>query len=358
MSKRPSDDYWDKYTNLQAFKHELLRRYLNAWFPILANRSKRILYVETHAGKGRHAGGQAGSPIVALTTLLEHSHIAQILESTEVEFTFMEEKGEDAELLRKEVRSFGELPKGVRVRIVDQDYQVKLTDQLNEMRQSGERSSPAFVFVDPFSFMFNSTLLADFMTQDRCEILLNFMWENMRQALANPAHRTNMTELFGEGNWEDLPNISDEKSRCDEAIERLRIRLGTPYSRLLRFYGFSRSIKYVLAHFTKSDVGFEKMNEAMWAIDPCGTFSVSAREDPRKDWIFEPKATLEPLKLALTRQFSGKTVRYERLWRVAREVYLKTHCRQAVLELLQEGECQLPAASRLIVKTNPLIRFN
>ena len=47
-------------------KHEILRRYLEAWTPILASSHRVILYVDGFAGPGAYAGGEEGSPIIAL----------------------------------------------------------------------------------------------------------------------------------------------------------------------------------------------------------------------------------------------------------------------------------------------------
>jgi len=62
--------YWKEYTNLQHVKHSLIRNYLNGWFPMLGSWAGRILYFDTHAGRGKHKGGQKGSPLVALDCVL------------------------------------------------------------------------------------------------------------------------------------------------------------------------------------------------------------------------------------------------------------------------------------------------
>jgi len=49
----PNKTYWDEYTNLQHTKHRLIHEYLNGWFPKLGSCCGRILYVDTHAGRGK-----------------------------------------------------------------------------------------------------------------------------------------------------------------------------------------------------------------------------------------------------------------------------------------------------------------
>jgi three-Cys-motif partner protein len=65
-------EYWESYNDLQRTKHSILRKYLGAWFPILTSWSGRVLYIDCHAGRGRHKTGEEGSPIIALNCLLNH----------------------------------------------------------------------------------------------------------------------------------------------------------------------------------------------------------------------------------------------------------------------------------------------
>ena len=54
-----SPEYWAGYSNLQHVKHELIRRYLGGWFPMLGTWAGRVLYLDTHAGRGTYLTGQS-----------------------------------------------------------------------------------------------------------------------------------------------------------------------------------------------------------------------------------------------------------------------------------------------------------
>lgn len=69
--------YWEEYSNFQRTKHELIRLYLSGWFGILGSTHGRIVYFDTHAGRGKYHTGEAGSPLVAIRTLLDHSRRAR-----------------------------------------------------------------------------------------------------------------------------------------------------------------------------------------------------------------------------------------------------------------------------------------
>ena len=53
-------------------KHDILRYYLGAWFPILATTQRRLIYVDGFAGPGEYQGGEDGSPIIALKVASDH----------------------------------------------------------------------------------------------------------------------------------------------------------------------------------------------------------------------------------------------------------------------------------------------
>ena len=85
----PTPEYWLEYGPFQHVKHRLINYYIDGWFPKLAlgTRTGRVLYIDTHAGRGRHSSGEIGSPLVALNTLLGHSYRDKLLQESEVQFS-------------------------------------------------------------------------------------------------------------------------------------------------------------------------------------------------------------------------------------------------------------------------------
>src|SRR6266511_1485372 len=84
MSRIP-DTRWSIPEHTRA-KHIILRRYLDAWFPIMATQSQRLVYIDGFAGPGRYADGDDGSPIIALKAALAQPR----LQATELVFLFIE----------------------------------------------------------------------------------------------------------------------------------------------------------------------------------------------------------------------------------------------------------------------------
>lgn len=110
-----------------AAKHQLYRTYLDAWWPILLQRSAvgyewpRVTYIDAFAGPGRYLGGEEGSPIFVLRRLLAHTAVDRMnLSRDRVCLVFMEKQRDRFEHLCEELqRHFGaltELPVRVEVR--------------------------------------------------------------------------------------------------------------------------------------------------------------------------------------------------------------------------------------------------
>ena len=54
-------------------KHLVLRKYLDAWYPILGRRHPRIAFIDGFAGPGEYEGGEEGSPVIAMKAFADHT---------------------------------------------------------------------------------------------------------------------------------------------------------------------------------------------------------------------------------------------------------------------------------------------
>jgi three-Cys-motif partner protein len=57
-----------------AKKHEILRRYFEAWLPIMSRYSSQVLYVDGFAGPGEYSNCEDGSPLQVLKSAIEHRY--------------------------------------------------------------------------------------------------------------------------------------------------------------------------------------------------------------------------------------------------------------------------------------------
>jgi three-Cys-motif partner protein len=88
---------------------------LNGWYPKLGTWARRVLYVDTHAGRGRYESGDAGSPVLALQTLLRHSYREKLLNASEFNFLFIERDPANRAALEAELSQLKPFPARVNV---------------------------------------------------------------------------------------------------------------------------------------------------------------------------------------------------------------------------------------------------
>src|SRR5689334_1895801 len=68
---QPKSTIWDLEPHTAA-KHEILRRYLQAWAPILSQgQFPHLVIIDGFAGPGRYSNGEKGSPIIAIKAVTE-----------------------------------------------------------------------------------------------------------------------------------------------------------------------------------------------------------------------------------------------------------------------------------------------
>ena len=167
----PRQTVWDLEPHTQA-KHELLKRYLQAWMVILSQgRFPEILYIDGFAGPGEYAGGEAGSPIIALDTALGFKPPL----TAKVHFLFVEKDDTRADHLRKQV-ALRALPANFSV-IVEGGitFEAAFEKRYSEFVRNG-RLMPTFAFIDPFGWTGAPfSLVKKILAQRSCEVFVNFM---------------------------------------------------------------------------------------------------------------------------------------------------------------------------------------
>ena len=83
-------------------KHEILRRYLGAWFAVLGSKIPRIVYLDGFCGPGMYKGGEPGSPMIALSVA---QGLDKRLQKTEVIFFFIDERSDRLNHLQDQIDS-------------------------------------------------------------------------------------------------------------------------------------------------------------------------------------------------------------------------------------------------------------
>jgi three-Cys-motif partner protein len=219
----PNPDHWADYTNLQRVKHDLVREYLNGWFPKMTlgpTGCRQLQYIDTHAGKGKFRTGEPGSPLVALTTLLRHSARDQMLRNSKINFHFIEADEENAATLRGELAKYNPLPNNVCAEVEGADCFKKIEEAIAEMDKEGKRLAPAFVFVDPYTFKLPGQLLRKLLTYPQVELFVNVIWRELDMSIQQGLGRTGPADPANLGPNLFEPTPDPEQARAAAAQRR------------------------------------------------------------------------------------------------------------------------------------------
>jgi three-Cys-motif partner protein len=83
---QPKTTVWELEPHTTA-KHEILRRYVQAWAPILSQGNfPHLVFVDGFAGPGRYSKGEEGSPIIAIKAVIDQPRPIK----AKVDFHFIE----------------------------------------------------------------------------------------------------------------------------------------------------------------------------------------------------------------------------------------------------------------------------
>jgi three-Cys-motif partner protein len=293
----PRPEYWQEYTNLQKVKHDLIKTYLGGWFPKLGLWAGRIVYFDTHAGRGRHASGQYGSPLVALDALLNHSSRGRILAKSKVVFNFIERDGDNLQRLEEEIAQRGSLPPGITCQPVLADCFSLLDELVQWFKQPGRRPAPAFFFIDPYGFKVPGKLLRELMSFERVELFINVIWRELDMAMSQPDKMAStLDEVFDGDRWRAWARAADSDERAHRTIEGLKELTGARWATYIRMLGENGVTRYLLVHFTNHDAGRDLIKNYIWKACPDGGFYARKSDDPKQEYLIKPEPDLSPLR--------------------------------------------------------------
>lgn len=177
------EEYWKDYDGLQGVKHRILARYLDAWFAILSKIRGQLLYLDCHAGRGRHSTGDPGSPILVLEQLRGHRLLPQILDRVSIACHFFELDKATADRLENEISGVGALDSRISVRVHPTDYEAALSRALDRLETTGTDLPPSFAFIDPYGFKLSMRFMNRLLSAGRTETLINFMYRYVDMAV-------------------------------------------------------------------------------------------------------------------------------------------------------------------------------
>ncbi len=293
MTGGPKTKLWDFDPHTIA-KHKILKRYIEAWAPILTQGgyNGRVVYIDGFAGPGEdNAGKWQGSPIIGIESIVHHKLLNKF--KAEIVMFFIEERKDRADHLESLLKSrYPSLPKILQYKVINGEFNDTLAQILDSLDKEGKRLAPTFCFVDPFGWEdLDINLLARFMTQEKAELFITFMAGFIQRFIADDLHLSSLRKLFSEDQMKEA-----QEKRSEEKGEFLlsafltnllsKINLITNGKQIYHISfetrNSSNNLEYYLIYLTSHERGMEAMKEAMYSVSHTGEFKFS-------DFDFDPK---------------------------------------------------------------------
>ncbi|MGI5252497.1 three-Cys-motif partner protein TcmP [Actinacidiphila glaucinigra] len=263
----PKDVVWPRDPHTAA-KHDLLKRYLSAWAPILLSRHDVITYAEGFSGPGIYTHGEPGSPVIAYDVFAGALHRYP----KRLRMFLMEEDKRRVEELRNrlalaQARHSNHLHRRLTVDIREGDFHPVL---LHSLRATGSLGKPLFVLLDSYGGPdIPYATLQVLAQQPSTEVMVTFAPSFLtRFAEKNDDQRQRGDAAFGGQEWQTVFT----KPKADK-FPFLR----EQYRSALHRAGFSHTLHFemvdeggrvlYLIFGTSHDKGLEKMKDAMWGVD-------------------------------------------------------------------------------------------
>ena len=312
---KDKDTYWPIQPHTQA-KHLILRKYLDAWLPIMAKWNGRILFIDGFAGPGRYEEEEEGSPIIALRSIREHRQFQEPKPRREVVFFFIEKEGDRINALKEEIERFknsGPLPAFIKYHVLHGEFVPIMTEILDTLGEESKLLAPTFVFIDPFGYKdLPLKIIARIVNNPRCECLITFMYSRINRFInsADAQQEEYFDQLFATKDWRTFRNVSDPDERRIGITNLYRLQLieyaGLKYVRTFEMINEGNQTEYFLFFGTSDKKGLSKMKEAMWRVDPMLGQSFSDNTDSRQIVFLADEVNYEHIKDLLMKRFSNK----------------------------------------------------
>jgi three-Cys-motif partner protein len=337
---RPFETLWKIEPHTKA-KHEILRRYLGAWFPILGSKIPRIVYIDGFCGPGRYSDGEDGSPIIALKEALKQP----VLATPEVNFLFIDERADRINHLNSEI-SLLKIPSNFHVHCIVNEFENTLNRILDDLQQNGHQLAPTFAFIDPFGIAGTPfSLVKRLLSNQRTEVFINIMIEFVNRFADHPSDSVtqNIKQLLGASDAEITKVVnSQDRIPAFQQLYQDNLHKHAKFVRFFEMYDDKNNLIYYLFFASNHPLGHKKMKEAFWKVDCQSGFKFSDRTNPNQPVLFELDPSLDLAKL-IKSHFLGTTQTSESVILFVEDetAYTESQAKKALVQLENRKEISI-----------------
>ncbi|MEU7995844.1 three-Cys-motif partner protein TcmP [Micromonospora sp. NPDC049060] len=323
-------------------KHNIYRRYLERWFPILlagANAYPSVTYAEGFSGPGVYSGGEPGSPVIAMRALIDKVSATKGV----ARFVFIDDDQRCIDMLGDTLRkAFPERPRSrdaMPVRTVKGTCATHLEATLDEMNAWGQ---PIFANLDswgnaPVPYKLLQRLAANISS----EVIITLF----------PQHFVRFVTNLGEAGDEVFGGNPEWRAVVDLAPGAKSRHILTCYRKALQEAGFSYLLDFeliprkgqplYLIFGTGHPLGVQKMKDSLWEVDRAQGVGFRDPRDEQAEALFDvDQPQLGPLARLLVQklQKSGEMqVEALRNFSLFETVYRPEHVIRALKPLVDQG---------------------
>lgn len=264
-------------------KHGILRTYLEAWAAILGNSQfgSELLFVDGFAGPGRYIGGEPGSPIVALNSILEHNR--PFPKNVRLRFIELDDDRHRhlATCLIQENARIATSPRVIVEAPIRGDCESEIRKLIAQRKQDKQPLGPALFFLDQFGYsQVPMSLIRAIMAERQCEVFSYLNGQRMNNFLSDETKWESVTNAYGDESWKPALEMSGparQKFLINTYKDAIRRNAGTDYAWAFAMFNSFGHLIHWLVFTTNHWNGLLEMKKAMWKADTTGQYRFSDR---------------------------------------------------------------------------------
>lgn len=335
-----------------AAKHDIYRRYLERWFPILlngVNAYPSATYAEGFAGPGVYENGAPGSPIIAIKALADKVSNPHAL----VKFLFIDDDPRCVELLKEQIRgNFPERPRAedkLRAQLVEGTCVEKLEMHLDDLDAWGQ---PILAVLDSWGTMpIAYPTLKRLARNTATEVIATFGPQSFVRFVSKLGPKAD--DVFGgDQRWREVEHQPDGEAKRQHMLDCYRRTLRSAgFRHLLDFELVDRRGEVLYLIFgTNHPRGVEKMKDTLWEVDPVNGVGFRDPRDEQHETLFDVnEPLLAPLGRLLLPQIAaagsaGVSVEQLRNFALHETVFRPQHVIATLEHLRDNGKIEAKAA--------------
>ena len=161
-------------------------------------------------------------------------------------------------------------PAQFKIDVLEGEFSDQIGSILDTLEQEGKILAPTFAFVDPFGFSgIPFELMARILGHPKCEVFINVMVEFVNRFLEHPNESIveHFPTTFGTEEVLEIPKQAGNRVDKILALYRKQLKEHADFVGRFDMHGKKDQKTYSLFFASNAAVGFEKIKEAMWAVD-------------------------------------------------------------------------------------------